>query len=82
MYMYIFSLLKKISVNSKKKYLCVHIYHVRNNYVTYFVAMWPCFGRLRQFRRLLCIATMSSVATMSNLAQLQVQDGYREAEAM
>jgi len=32
-------------------------------------------SRLQQFRRLLCVATMSS------LAQLRVPDGYQEAEA-
>ena len=42
-------------------YLCVHTYHVRNNYVTYIVAMRPYFSRLRQFRRLLCVAAMSSL---------------------
>ena len=30
--------------------MCVRTYHVRNNYVTYIVAMRPCFSRLRQFR--------------------------------
>ena len=61
--------------------LCVRTYHVRNNYVTYIVAMRPCFSRIRQFRWLLCVVTMSSVATMSSLAQLRVRDGYWEAEA-
>jgi len=56
-------------------YLCVRTYHVRNNYVTYIVAMRPYFSRLRQFRRLLCVAAMSS------LPQLRLRDGYREAEA-
>jgi len=42
-------------------YMCVHTYHVRNNYVTYIVAMRPCFSQLQQFRRLLCAATMSSL---------------------
>ena len=56
-------------------YMCVRTYHVCNNYVTYIVAMRPCFSGLRQFRRLLCVAIMSS------LAQLWVWDGYREAEA-
>jgi len=55
--------------------LCVHTYHVRNNYVTYIVAMRPYLSRLRQFRRLLCVAAMSS------LPQLRLQGGYREAEA-
>jgi len=32
--------------------------------------MQPYFSQLRQFRRLLCVATMSS------LAQLRVRDGY------
>ena len=51
-------------------YLCVRTYHVRNNYVTYTVAMRPCLSR-----RLLCVATMNSVATiMSSLAQLRVRD--------
>ena len=40
----------------------------------YIVAMQPYFSRLRQFIRLLCVATMSS------LAQLRVWDGYWEAE--
>ena len=57
-------------------YLCVRTYHVRNNYVTYIVAMRPYFSRLRQFRRLLCVAAMSI------LPQLRLWDGYREAEAM
>ena len=61
-------------------YMCVRAYHMHNNYVTYIVAMRPCFSRLRafsnlEFRQLLCVATMNS------LAQLRVQDGYREAEA-
>jgi len=59
-----------ISVN-----LCVRTYHVRNNYVTYIVAMQPYFIRLQQFRRLLCEAAMSSVP------QLRLRGGYREAEA-
>jgi len=50
--------------------LCVCIYHVHNNYITHIVAMLPYFSRLRQFRRLLCVAAMSS------LAQLRVRDGY------
>jgi len=50
-------------------------YHVHNNYVTYIVAMRPYFSRLQQFRRLLCVAAMSS------LPQLRLRDGYREAEA-
>ena len=54
--------------------MCVRTYHMRNNYVTYTVAMRPNFSRLLQFKRLLCIAAMSS------LPQLQLQDGYREAE--
>ena len=43
--------------------MCVRTYHVRNNYVTYIVAMRPYFSRrrLRQFRRLLCVAAMSSL---------------------
>jgi len=63
-------------------YLCVRTYHVRNNYVTYIVAMRPCLSQLRHFRRLLCVATMNSVATiMSSLAQLRVRDRYQETEA-
>ena len=58
-------------------YLCVRTYHVRNNYVTYIVAMRPNtlvdFSNL--IRRLLCVAAMSS------LPQLRLRDGYREAEA-
>jgi len=56
-------------------YMCVRTYHVRNNYVTYIVAMRPYFSRLRQFRRLLCVAPINS------LPQLRLRDGYREAEA-
>jgi len=56
-------------------YMCIRTYHVCNNYVTYIVAMRPYFSRHRQFRRLLCVAAMSS------LPQLQLRDGYREAEA-
>jgi len=52
--------------------MCVRTYHVRNNYVTYIVAMQPStlvdFGSL--IRRLLCVAAMSS------LPQLRVRDGY------
>jgi len=55
--------------------LCVRTYHVHNNYVTYIVAMRPYFSRLQQFRRLLCVAAMST------LPQLQLRGGYREAEA-
>jgi len=51
-------------------YLYVPIYHVCENYVTYIVAMQLYFSRLQQFRQLLCVAAMSS------LAQLQVQGGY------
>ena len=54
--------------------MCTHTYHVCNNYVTYIVAMRPYFSRLRQFRRLLCVAAMSS------LPQLRLRDGYRKAE--
>ena len=54
--------------------VCIPTYHVQNNCVTYIVAMQPYFSRLRQFRWLLCVATMSS------LAQLRVWDGYWEAE--
>ena len=56
-------------------YLCVRTYHMHNNYITYIVAMRPYFSWLWQFRRLLCAATMNS------LAQLWLWDGYREAEA-
>jgi len=52
--------------------LCVCIYHVRNNYVTYIVAMRPYLSRLRQFRRLLCVAAMSS------LPQLRLRGGYEK----
>ena len=45
-------------------YMCVCTYHVCNNYVTYIVAMRPCFSGLRQFRRLLCVAIMSSLAQL------------------
>ena len=45
-------------------YLCVCTYHVRNNYVTYIVAMRPWFSCLRQFRWRLCVAAMSSVAQL------------------
>ena len=55
-------------------FMCVHTYHVCNNYVMYTVAMRPYFSRLRQFRRLLCVAAMSS------LPQLRLRDGYQEAE--
>jgi len=48
--------------------LCICTYHVRNNYVTYIVAMQFYFSQLRQFGWLLCEATISS------LPQLQVQD--------
>ena len=49
-------------------YLCVPTYHMRNNYVTYIVAMQPYFSQLWQFRQL---------ATMSSLAQLlRIQEGY------
>ena len=42
--------------------MCVRAYHVRNNYVTYIVAMRPYFSRLcdSALRRLLCVAAMSS----------------------
>jgi len=59
-------------------YLCVHTYHVRNNYVTCIVvARWPFvdFGNLDGCFQQLCVATMSS------LPQLWFRDGYREAEA-
>ena len=52
-------------------YMCVRTYHVRNNYVTYIVAMRPYLSR----PWLLC------VAAMSRLPQLRLRDGYREAEA-
>jgi len=55
--------------------MCVRTYDVRNNYVTYIVAMRRYFSRLWQFRRLLCVAAMSS------LPQLRLRDGYQEAEA-
>jgi len=55
--------------------MCVRTYHVHNNYVTYVVAMRLYFSLLRQFRRLLCVAAMSS------LPQLRLRDKYREAEA-
>jgi len=55
--------------------LCVRTYHVHNNYITYIVAMRPYLSWLRQFRQLLCVATVSS------LAQLRVWDWYWEAEA-
>ena len=45
-------------------YMCVRTYHVRNNYITYIVAMRP-YSRLRQFRRLLCVAAMSSLPQLS-----------------
>ena len=35
--------------------MCVRTYHVRNNYVTYIVAMRPYSSQLRQFRQLLCV---------------------------
>jgi len=54
--------------------MCICTYHVRNNDVTYIVAM-RSNTRLRQFRWLLC------VAGTSGLPQLRLRDGYREAEA-
>ena len=56
-------------------YLCVRTYHVRDNYVTYIVAMRPYFSQPWQLRRLFYVAAMSS------LPQLRLQDGYQEAEA-
>ena len=44
--------------------MCVRTYHVRNNYVTYIVAMRPYYSRLQQFRWLLCVATVSSLAQL------------------
>jgi len=44
--------------------LCIRTYHVRSNYVTYIVAMRPYLSQLQQFRRLLCAATMSSLAQL------------------
>ena len=44
--------------------MCVHTYRVHNNYVMYIVAMRPYFNRLGQFTRLLCVATMSSLAQL------------------
>ena len=55
--------------------LCIPTYHARNSYVMCIASMQPYFSQLRQFRRLLCVAAMSS------LAQLRVWDGYGEAEA-
>jgi len=40
--------------------MCVRTYHVRNNYVTYIVAMQPYFSQLWQFRLLLCVAVYHS----------------------
>ena len=56
--------------------LCIPTFHMHNNYIMYIVAMRPYFSHLWQFRWLLCVATMSS------LAQFRVSDGYWEAEAM
>jgi len=50
-------------------------YPVHNIYVTYSVAMRPYFSQLWQFRQLLCVATVGS------LAQLWVWGGYWEAES-
>jgi len=47
-------------------FLCVPTYHMHYNYITYIVAMRPYFRRLWQFRQLL------SVATVSSLAQLRI----------
>ena len=54
-------------------------YHVRNNDVTYIGATLLELTSAISRRRMLCVATRSSVATMSSLAQLRVRDGYREA---
>ena len=48
--------------------MCVCTYHVRNNYVTYIVAMRPLVG-FGDF-----------AAAMSNLAQLRLRDGYRNVD--
>ena len=45
-------------------YMHVRTYHVCNNYIMYIVAMRPCFSGLRQFRRLLCVAIMGSLAQL------------------
>ena len=45
-------------------YLCICTYHMHNIYVTYIVAMRPNFSRLQQFRQLLCVATMGSLAQL------------------
>ena len=42
--------------------LCVRTYHMHNNYIMYIVAVRPYLSRLRQFRWLLCVATVSSLA--------------------
>jgi len=39
-------------------------YHVRSSYVTYIVAMRPYFSRLWQFRQLLCVTTMCTLAQL------------------
>jgi len=64
--------------------MCVRTYHVCNNYITYIVAMRPCFSGLRQFRRLLCVAIMSSLAQSEMDTEKQRQhrrDGTRLTES-
>ena len=67
----------KITLLFQHLFLCP-TYHVRNNYVTYTVAMRPYFSWLWQLRQLLCVATMSI------LPHLWVRDGCWawEAETM
>jgi len=36
-------------------FMCSRTFHVRNNYITYIVAIRPYFSRPRQFRWLLCV---------------------------
>jgi len=49
----------KITLLFPRLYICVRTSHMRNNYVTYIVAMQPYSSRLRQFRRLPCVAAMT-----------------------
>ena len=51
--------------------MCVRTYHMRSNYLMYIVAMLPYVSQLG---RLLCVATMSSVALLKG------QDDHLEVE--
>ena len=63
-------------------YICASQRIVCDNYIIYIVAMQPYFSQLWQFRQLLCVATMSSLAQLRLASSRWIQSSRGNIDMM